>query len=245
MFPPFALLGGATYRTGHEPDTSPPKETMPPDFIRHKSVFYELLHEQPGGRLTYRSLDGRRINGMALFHSEALEWNRSRRSFLKAMCLDEKRVEKPDGKTLGMTEDEKSKELIFAPATDEIGRDRQVLDPFDVEDPNNWFSILSVRPVRAIKVLASVPMDEDFGDDAEIAAVAEAAENRNAVKPSASSEKPKKVQQPAPQALRKRTGTSHSLVPARQRGNTVLSGIRSVPFRSYRAAHSTRTFPRY
>ncbi|KAL8838505.1 MAG: hypothetical protein Q9176_005057 [Flavoplaca citrina] len=228
MFPPFALLGGATYRTGHEPDTSPPKETMPPDFIRHKSS---------------RRASNQRNGSFSV--SEALEWNRSRRSFLKAMCLDEKRVEKPDGKTLGMTEDEKSKELIFAPATDEIGRDRQVLDPFDVEDPNNWFSILSVRPVRAIKVLASVPMDEDFGDDAEIAAVAEAAENRNAVKPSASSEKPKKVQQPAPQALRKRTGTSHSLVPARQRGNTVLSGIRSVPFRSYRAAHSTRTFPRY
>ncbi|KAL8984060.1 MAG: hypothetical protein Q9205_001872 [Flavoplaca limonia] len=146
--------------------------------------------------------------------SEALEWNRSRRSFLKAMCLDEKRVEKPDGKTLGMTEDEKSKELIVAPATDEIGRDRQVLDPFDVEDPNNWFSILSVRPVRAIKVLASVPMDEDFGDDAEIAAVADAAEKkRNAAKPSASSEKPKKVQQPAPQALRKRTEQPIPLAP--------------------------------
>ncbi len=67
MFPPFAPLGGATYRTGHEPDTSPPKETMYPDFIRHKSVFYELVHEQPGGHLTYRSLDGGRINGMALF----------------------------------------------------------------------------------------------------------------------------------------------------------------------------------
>ena len=67
MFPPFAPLGGATYRTGHEPVMSPPKETMYPDFIRHKSVFYELVREQQGGRLTYQSLDGRRVNGMALF----------------------------------------------------------------------------------------------------------------------------------------------------------------------------------
>lgn len=101
MFPPFAPLGGASYRTGHESDTSPPKETMYPDFIRHKSVFYELVHQQQGGRLTYQSLDGQQINGMALFQcklgrlartaerllmkhsSEALEWNRSRSNFLK------------------------------------------------------------------------------------------------------------------------------------------------------------------
>ncbi|KAI4173255.1 MAG: hypothetical protein LQ346_008447 [Caloplaca aetnensis] len=73
-------------------------------------------------------------------------------------------------------------------------------------------------------------MEEDFGDDAELAAVADAAEKRDAAKPSASIEEPKKVQQPAPQALRKRTGTSHILVSPRQRGNTCLSGIRSVPW---------------
>lgn len=66
MFPPFAALGGATYRTGRQSDTSPPKETMYPDFIRHKSVFYELV-QQRGGLLTYQSLAGQQINGMALF----------------------------------------------------------------------------------------------------------------------------------------------------------------------------------
>ncbi|KAL9638838.1 MAG: hypothetical protein Q9204_001346 [Flavoplaca sp. TL-2023a] len=173
MFPPFAPLGGATYRTRHEPDTSPPKETVPPDFLRHKSEYLLGVESTKQGY--------------------------------------------PDV-------------YIRNKETEYTWPDRQVLDPFDVEDPNNWFRILSVSPVRAIKVLASVPMDEDFGDDAEIAAVADAAEKRNAAKPSASSEKPKKVQQPAPQALRKRTGTSHSLVPARQRGNTVLSGIRLARF---------------
>lgn len=73
-------------------------------------------------------------------------------------------------------------------------------------------------------------MDDDILGDAELAAVVDAVEKRNPVKPSAGSDGPKKVEQPKPQALPKRSSGSSILVSPRQRGNTVLSGIRSVPW---------------
>ncbi|KAL8755137.1 MAG: hypothetical protein Q9184_004887 [Pyrenodesmia sp. 2 TL-2023] len=73
-------------------------------------------------------------------------------------------------------------------------------------------------------------MDDDFGDDAELTAVVDAVEKNSPAKPSASNDAPKKVQQPTPQALPKRSSGSSILVSSRQRGNPVLSGIRSVPW---------------
>lgn len=73
-------------------------------------------------------------------------------------------------------------------------------------------------------------MDDDFGDDADFAAVAAAADNRQPAKQSAASSSIGKIQQPKPQALPSRSGPSAILVSTRQKGNPSLNYIRSLPW---------------
>ncbi|KAL9632716.1 MAG: hypothetical protein Q9164_005144 [Protoblastenia rupestris] len=72
-------------------------------------------------------------------------------------------------------------------------------------------------------------MDDDFGDDADFAAIAAAVERHQAPKPSPSSNAPK-IQQPTPQALPSRSAPSSILVSTRQKGNPSLNYIRSLPW---------------
>lgn len=80
-------------------------------------------------------------------------------------------------------------------------------------------------------------MDDDFGDDADLAQALNAAERRatgavraparpNPVAPATVS----KVQQPTPQALPTRQGPTSILVSPRQKGNPILNAIQSVPW---------------
>lgn len=76
-------------------------------------------------------------------------------------------------------------------------------------------------------------MDDDFGDDADFAAIADAVERSShpapppATGPSTSTGK---VQQPTPQALPIRNAPSSILVSARQKGNPSLKYIKSLPW---------------
>lgn len=72
-------------------------------------------------------------------------------------------------------------------------------------------------------------MDE-YGDDADFAAIAKAVETPNASKPPQASSSTGKVQQPKPQALPNRSGPSAILVSTRQKGNPSLNYIRSLPW---------------
>ncbi|MCJ1236713.1 ssDNA endonuclease and repair protein rad10 [Varicellaria rhodocarpa] len=80
-------------------------------------------------------------------------------------------------------------------------------------------------------------MDDDFGDDQDFAAIAEAVER--SYNPQASSftttatavaAPAPKVQQPKPQALPSRNAPSSILVSPRQKGNPILNNIRSLPW---------------
>lgn len=80
-------------------------------------------------------------------------------------------------------------------------------------------------------------MDDEFDDDAELAAVLHQAEHRGqgqvppaAASTAASSSTNSKVQQPKPQALPSRKGPSSILVSPRQKGNPILNSIHSVPW---------------
>ena len=75
-------------------------------------------------------------------------------------------------------------------------------------------------------------MDDDFGDDADFAAVADAVEHSHAPKQAASSSAPTtgKVQQPTPQVLPSRSAPSSILVNTRQKGNPSLNYIKSLPW---------------
>ncbi|KAG7004367.1 mating-type switching protein swi10 [Physcia stellaris] len=69
-------------------------------------------------------------------------------------------------------------------------------------------------------------MDDEFGDDADFAAVFEAVTPKaTAVTPNAP-----KIQQPKPQALPNRTAPSSILVSSRQKGNPILNSVRSLPW---------------
>ena len=70
-------------------------------------------------------------------------------------------------------------------------------------------------------------MDDDFGDDADLTALASTLD-RPAQGPSASNNA--KVQQPKPQALPSRSGPSSVIVSTRQKGNPSLNYIRNVPW---------------
>ena len=76
-------------------------------------------------------------------------------------------------------------------------------------------------------------MDDDFGDDLDFAAAAEAVERNYTPKvplPTTTSSTTPKVQQPKPQALPSRNAPSSILVSPRQKGNPILNNIRSLPW---------------
>jgi len=78
-------------------------------------------------------------------------------------------------------------------------------------------------------------MDDEFGDDADFAAVFDAVHTSYTAKPvSATSNalptNAPKVVQPKPQALPNRTAPSSILVSPRQKGNPILNNIRSLPW---------------
>lgn len=79
---------------------------------------------------------------------------------------------------------------------------------------------------------ATPAMDDEFGNDADFAAIVEAVDRgTNVPGPSiSSSTKAPKVQQPKPQALPSRSAPSSILVSTRQKGNPILTNIRSLPW---------------
>ena len=75
-------------------------------------------------------------------------------------------------------------------------------------------------------------MDDDFGDDADFAAIVDAVDRGShatgsSTKPSSAAPK---IQQPKPQALPSRSAPSAILVSTRQKGNPILNNIRSLPW---------------
>ena len=72
-------------------------------------------------------------------------------------------------------------------------------------------------------------MDDDFGDDADFAALADAVE-RGSHKSAPSAGGVPKIQQPKPQALSNRAAPSNIIVSTRQKGNPSLNYIRSLPW---------------
>ena len=75
-------------------------------------------------------------------------------------------------------------------------------------------------------------MDDEFGDDADFAAIVDAVDGGNhAAGPSTkSSASAPKIQQPKPQTLTSRSAPSSILVSTRQKGNPILNNIRSLPW---------------
>ncbi|KAI4087555.1 MAG: hypothetical protein LQ348_005743 [Seirophora lacunosa] len=73
-------------------------------------------------------------------------------------------------------------------------------------------------------------MDEDFGDDADLLAAIDVVEKPTPAKPPAGGDTSKKVQQPTPQALPNRSGPSSIVVSPRQKGNPILTNVRSLPW---------------
>ena len=75
-------------------------------------------------------------------------------------------------------------------------------------------------------------MDDDYGDDAEFAAIVDAVDRGSHAtgSPTKSSGAPPKIQQPKPQALPSRSAPSAILVSTRQKGNPILNNIRSLPW---------------
>lgn len=75
-------------------------------------------------------------------------------------------------------------------------------------------------------------MDDEFGDDADFAAIVEAVDRGNPTPGSStnSSTTAPKIQQPKPQALPSRSAPSSILVSTRQKGNPILNNIRSLPW---------------
>ena len=76
-------------------------------------------------------------------------------------------------------------------------------------------------------------MDDEFGDDADFAAIVEAVDRVHHA-PGSSSTKSSttapKIQQPKPQTLPSRSATSSILVSTRQKGNPILNNVRSLPW---------------
>lgn len=74
-------------------------------------------------------------------------------------------------------------------------------------------------------------MDDEFGNDADFAAIVEAVDRGNrASGPSTNSTTAPKIQQPKPQVLASRSAPSSILVSTRQKGNPILNNIRSLPW---------------
>lgn len=72
-------------------------------------------------------------------------------------------------------------------------------------------------------------MDDEFGDDADFAAIADAIDRR-APAPGPANNAAPKVQQPKPQTLPNRAAPSSILVSPRQKGNPSLNYIKSLPW---------------
>lgn len=75
-------------------------------------------------------------------------------------------------------------------------------------------------------------MADEFGDDADFAAIVDAVDrqNPNPGPSTSSSTTAPKIQQPKPQALPSRSAPSSILVSTRQKGNPILNNIRSLPW---------------
>lgn len=74
-------------------------------------------------------------------------------------------------------------------------------------------------------------MDDEFGDDADFSAALDAVERRTTAQgPANNSTNTSKIQQPKPQALPNRAAPSSILVSSRQKGNPILTSIRSLPW---------------
>ena len=75
-------------------------------------------------------------------------------------------------------------------------------------------------------------MDDEFGNDADFAAIVDAVDRKNQAQgpPTASSAAAPKIQQPKPQALPSRSGPSAIIVSTRQKGNPILNSVRSLPW---------------
>ena len=75
-------------------------------------------------------------------------------------------------------------------------------------------------------------MDDEFGDDADFAAIADAVDRGSHATgpPSNNSATAPKIQQPTPQALPSRSAPSSIIVSTRQKGNPILNYIRSLPW---------------
>ncbi len=90
---------------------------------------------------------------------------------------------------------------------------------------------LHTRTLRLSPELTPV-MGDEFGDDADFAAIVEAVDRGNhapGLSTKSSSAAPK-IQQPKPQALPSRSAPSSILVSTRQKGNPILNNIRSLPW---------------
>ena len=75
-------------------------------------------------------------------------------------------------------------------------------------------------------------MADEFGDDADFAAIVDAVDRGNHATglPTKSSATAPKIQQPTPQALPSRSAPSSIIVSTRQKGNPILNYIRSLPW---------------
>ena len=75
-------------------------------------------------------------------------------------------------------------------------------------------------------------MDDEFGDDADFAAIVEAVDrgSHTTGPPTKSAATAPRIQQPKPQALPSRSAPSSILVSTRQKGNPILNNIRSLPW---------------
>ena len=75
-------------------------------------------------------------------------------------------------------------------------------------------------------------MDDEFGDDADFAAIVDAVDRGSHAEGSStkSSGPAPKIQQPKPQALPSRSAPSAIIVSTRQKGNPILNNIRSLPW---------------
>ncbi|KAI4246275.1 MAG: hypothetical protein LQ352_006418 [Teloschistes flavicans] len=73
-------------------------------------------------------------------------------------------------------------------------------------------------------------MDDEFGDDVDFSAAIDVVEKTRPNTLSKAGDVAQKVQQPTPQALPKRTGPASILVSPRQKGNPILTNVKSLPW---------------
>lgn len=91
------------------------------------------------------------------------------------------------------------------------------------------FGIVFTEPIQIKSHNNTFIMDDEFGDDADFAAIAASLDRPTAQSGPSTSARPK-IQQPKPQALPNRQAPSSILVSARQKGNPSLNYIKSLPW---------------